>query len=822
MQLHTRTNIVQQSPALDHAEARIIADAHMFKILSSAIYKHKERAVIREIACNAADAHIEVGKPDLPIEVHLPSKSDARFWIRDFGPGMAHDFVMVNYQSYGDSTKRTDNTRTGGFGTGSKSPYAYTDQFTVESVHDGVWRTYRSYVQPDGKFATDLIKEQPATDDWPSGVRITMPVKEADITTFIREAAAVFQWFNPRPTLLNGKLNYLPTTFTTEHTGLIDNSTGASIHNGLFIHMGNVGYPVDTWVLRNKYDYTGVKESLLSTCSYIRIPIGTIDIAVSRESPDYTPRTLANIDKALTNAETELTQEAIKQFNPDNLVWNDLQAARKKANNHPFLAKHLSSLLVPAYGKWRARLISDALLNDELRASEGLREDIESNIWFIRKVHDFRGGNSVRKSLIRGAGNTSYFIDTDEPNLKIFVADKPHADARIRRAISEGTLGQAVLVTPPICLNDQMSKTERRDARKAAKLRAIEDRHLLAERLLHAPHGSIDSLPAAPATAGGASKRKLSLPKISIGQLVLNKTGLNTATLIDLRESWQEEIDEAVENWNEGDDPVTFDSVLPTNHDLAIMTGSKSRASVYGCYAALREGYNTTSLNHIGHIFHGLAPRITDDDFQVRFWAIRPDQMERYKLANKLTFATDNFDRLHDWFDGIATQYNDLVIVDDSTSHFLNSAAERAAETPTDYREFMAHAVLNTPWWQYVSVHAHNSKYIAPIRKQLPKVTALIQKNPNKPITPPPNDLAHLQDMARLLTPEGKACKWTLQPKHTQGDKLDPIFEVIRKEWPVAHYWDSAGKHLSDLTNAGLLTLDDPELSAHTLNHIKV
>ena len=40
------------------------ASAHAFDIIADKIYTHKVRAVIREISCNAHDAHVEAGKPD--------------------------------------------------------------------------------------------------------------------------------------------------------------------------------------------------------------------------------------------------------------------------------------------------------------------------------------------------------------------------------------------------------------------------------------------------------------------------------------------------------------------------------------------------------------------------------------------------------------------------------------------------------------------------------------------------------------------------------------------------------------------------------------
>ena len=51
---------------------KIQASAKAFEILSSNIYTHKVRAVIREYNCNAYDAHVDAGNSE-PWDVHLPT-----------------------------------------------------------------------------------------------------------------------------------------------------------------------------------------------------------------------------------------------------------------------------------------------------------------------------------------------------------------------------------------------------------------------------------------------------------------------------------------------------------------------------------------------------------------------------------------------------------------------------------------------------------------------------------------------------------------------------------------------------------------------------
>ena len=71
---------------------KIQASSKAFDILSSNIYTHKVRAVIREISCNAVDAHTAAGNPDR-IHVHLPTRLEPHFSVRDYGTGLSDEDV---------------------------------------------------------------------------------------------------------------------------------------------------------------------------------------------------------------------------------------------------------------------------------------------------------------------------------------------------------------------------------------------------------------------------------------------------------------------------------------------------------------------------------------------------------------------------------------------------------------------------------------------------------------------------------------------------------------------------------------------------------
>mgnify|MGYP003135361403 CR=1 FL=1 len=71
--------------------------SHIFNVLRNQLYSDKVLAVIREYSTNAVDAHIEVGKDDLPIEVSLPTVLKAEFKVRDYGRGLTDEQIAEIY-----------------------------------------------------------------------------------------------------------------------------------------------------------------------------------------------------------------------------------------------------------------------------------------------------------------------------------------------------------------------------------------------------------------------------------------------------------------------------------------------------------------------------------------------------------------------------------------------------------------------------------------------------------------------------------------------------------------------------------------------------
>lgn len=82
-----------------------------FSILSKNLYTDPEFAMVRELMCNAWDAHIAAGIEDKPIKAEI---DDGIFYVKDWGKGIPHDQIAEIYGVYGGSTKLNEIAQTGG------------------------------------------------------------------------------------------------------------------------------------------------------------------------------------------------------------------------------------------------------------------------------------------------------------------------------------------------------------------------------------------------------------------------------------------------------------------------------------------------------------------------------------------------------------------------------------------------------------------------------------------------------------------------------------------------------------------------------------
>lgn len=309
-------------------EFRIRNSAKAFSILSSGLYANKIRAIIRELSCNAVDSHVAAGKQDTPFDVHLPNSLEPYFSIRDYGTGLSHDQVTNIYTTYFESTKTNSNEFIGALGLGSKSPFSYTDNFTVTAVRDGRKGIYTAFINEQGVPSIALMMEEQTTD--PAGVEVRFSVNDRyDFSKFKDEARSVYKWFKQRPVVTGvTSLDINEVTYETENiipgVSVMDNTCGGRS----YAVMGNISYPIE---IPNAEDL-GDLRNLLNCGLVMEFDIGELDFQASREGLSYIPQTIASIKTKLASVVNELTKRLASDADQITNNWEKALFLAKKSN----------------------------------------------------------------------------------------------------------------------------------------------------------------------------------------------------------------------------------------------------------------------------------------------------------------------------------------------------------------------------------------------------------------------------------------------------------------------------------------------------------
>ena len=310
-------------------EFRIRNSAKAFNILSSGLYANKIRAIIRELSCNAVDSHIAAGKQDTPFDVHLPNQLEPWFAIRDYGTGLTHEQVTNIYTTYFESTKTGSNDYIGALGLGSKSPFSYTDNFTVTAIKDGVKGIYSAFINEQGVPSIAKMAEEETTD--PAGVEVKFSVNDQwDYSKFVDESRHVYTYFKLRP-VISGKSN-----FEFRNVDYLDKDIIPGVHSykdgrRSVAVMGNIAYPIE---IPQADASLGEYRQLLGCGLEMHFGIGELDFQASREGLSYIPQTIEAIKNKLVALNSALASVLSKEADAIPNLWERAVFLSKRANHN--------------------------------------------------------------------------------------------------------------------------------------------------------------------------------------------------------------------------------------------------------------------------------------------------------------------------------------------------------------------------------------------------------------------------------------------------------------------------------------------------------
>lgn len=288
----------------------IKASASAFKILSSGLYRDKILAIIRELSCNAYDAHVAAGCPDRPFQMHLPNLLEPSFTVRDWGLGLSPEAIASVYTTYFESDKTASNDYIGAFGLGAKSPFAYVDSFTIGSWQNGVCRRYAAFLAEHGAPVISLLSEVASNEA--TGVEVSLPVQQtADFAEFASKARTVLRYFRVPPDIVGsgGSLFHLhqpEIILQGDGWRVTQRPDDGGLRTAQAI-MGNVAYPIVASAIEG---LTTLARRIYDLGIDIAFPIGSLDVTAGRENLSYDKVTLA----ALQHRAEAIAAEAPARF----------------------------------------------------------------------------------------------------------------------------------------------------------------------------------------------------------------------------------------------------------------------------------------------------------------------------------------------------------------------------------------------------------------------------------------------------------------------------------------------------------------------------
>ena len=474
MQLNTADREVLKSGVGEETTFSIKATGKAFQILSSGLYSNKILAIVRELSCNAYDAHVAAGKKDVPIEIYLPNTLKPTFVVKDFGTGLSdfqirggyvdsngkeysledgqgRGFILKGglYNTYFDSTKQDSNEFIGALGLGSKSPFSYVSNFIVESRYNGVKSTYSAFINE--KHLPSITKIGSVPTDELNGLTITLSVKQGDHSKFESEARKALMYFDPKP-IVKGVGNFeahaLKHTVSGSNWKVRESSYYAGMR-GPYVVQGFVAYPIDAEQLESHLS-SSVAKSIIRADIDITVPMGDVDVAASRESLSYDVRTVQNLARHLEKIGYDIHASIQKDISACKTLWEVAALTSKIATGtfqYIFHYLHRTKEF-----KWDGKAID---ISHEVGGDYSAIKNTE--VARVEVVHSRR--TSVYKLATRGtkspgiAGDLQVRVDQ---HLKVFVDDVAKgSNAILLDYMKEDDHTQAIVIRPAKNVFDQ-------------------------------------------------------------------------------------------------------------------------------------------------------------------------------------------------------------------------------------------------------------------------------------------------------------------------------------------------------------------------------
>jgi hypothetical protein len=430
MKLNETRPYYESSGELEEQFFSIQDQGMIFDILRNKMYSNPILAICREISCNARDAHREVGTPEIPIHIHLPSALEPYYKVRDFGPGISPDRMSNIFIKYTASTKRNDNIQTGGFGLGAKTPFSYSDSFSIITNYNGTQYIYNCAI--DSTKVGKLVLASESLTDEPNGTEIKIPVLAKNFNEFATWTEQACRHWKVRPIIKGGKLEW------KESKSVLDGDKWSIVlatdyNRDAKMIIDGIEYPLDIEVLRKYAD-----SKLIDAANgrfVMHFDVGELSLSASREQIYLDEKTQKVIRERLVSIQKDIEKKIHDKVNSYSNLWEANTYYRHSLKNAFVSLKFLGPVT------WHGIVINDTYVSTNC-----------PTFWFTKGKYSRKYGTDHNKLSRQNTGYLSF-----EDKSELYINDLPIKEPtprHIKKAFEDNPDLKNVFV---VCPNDKVT-----------------------------------------------------------------------------------------------------------------------------------------------------------------------------------------------------------------------------------------------------------------------------------------------------------------------------------------------------------------------------
>ena len=254
--------------------------------------------------------------------------------------------------------------------------------------------------------------------DEPQGIKISIPVSLDDVDAFREKAFSLYERFAVTPEIVGVSSEELQSNFNPKKILIEAKDKSWQIKNNVqyqsadsFVVMGNIAYPLERSSLN--LPYGDARVQMLSSCGVIlNVPIGTVEVAASREALQYTDITQLEIKKRLDEVLSDLPKILSESFANCKTLW---EAKNLFANtfSHGGFGYTLSNIVKKDKIVWNGKKLSNSWFDSSNNQAKG------ASCHIYAKPSYFNRYNARGKRVKSGIENKL----TAQPNKKILIVE---------------------------------------------------------------------------------------------------------------------------------------------------------------------------------------------------------------------------------------------------------------------------------------------------------------------------------------------------------------------------------------------------------------